>query len=131
MTSQIYTVQKSGNLFFINAAIARLDAEPAIVRLLVDTGASQTSFSTVLLADSGYTWDLSTPTTAMVTGNGIIRSPIVRVAWFNCLGKRVERFPVLALDLPNSIYMNGILGMDFLALCRAVIDIDNQQIRLP
>jgi predicted aspartyl protease len=131
MTSQVYKVQKSGNLFFINAAIARLGAEPSILRLLVDTGASQTSLSKVLLADLGYAWSDSTPKTAILTGNGLIQAFVVQVAWLNCLGQRVEDFPVLALDLPMSTYINGILGMDFLLHFNAVIDVGKRQIVLP
>jgi predicted aspartyl protease len=131
MTRSVYTVQKSGNLFFINAATVGLAEEPRILRLLVDTGASQTSLSKILLHELGYTWSDSTPKAAILTGNGRIQAPVVRVTWFNCLGERVENLPVLAIDLPISSYINGILGMDFLLHFEAVIDIGKRQITLP
>jgi len=37
-----YSLQKIGNLFIVKASIGRLNAQPSIVQLLVDTGASQT-----------------------------------------------------------------------------------------
>ncbi len=40
-----YSVQKVGSLFIIKASIGRVNAQPSIVQLLVDTGVSQTSFS--------------------------------------------------------------------------------------
>lgn len=127
----IYPVQKSGNLFFTNASVARFNEEPRILRLLVDTGASQTSLSNVLLSELGYTWSDSTPKAAILTGNGVIQAPVVQVDWFHCLGQRSENLPVLSIDLPISSYINGILGMDFLLRFEAVIDVGKRQILLP
>jgi aspartyl protease family protein len=131
MTLRCYPVQKSGNLFFVKAAVARVGAEPSILKLLVDTGASQTSLSKLLLIDLGYTHPDPTPKISILTGNGLIQAPIIRVAWFNCLGERLEDYPVLSLDLPISSYINGILGMDFLLRFNALIDIGKRQIILP
>jgi predicted aspartyl protease len=131
MTQRCYPVQKSGNLFFVKAAVARIGAEPSILKLLVDTGASQTSLSKLLLTDLGYAEFDSTPKISILTGNGLVQAPTVRVAWLNCLGERIEDYPVLALDLPRSGYINGILGMDFLLRYNALIDIGKRQIVLP
>jgi predicted aspartyl protease len=131
MSLQIYQVQKSGNLFFVNAAVTSTEAEPRILRLLIDTGASQTSLSNILLADLGYTWSASTPKTTMLTGNGLIQTPIVQVRSFNCLGQHLDNLSVLAINLPTSSYINGILGMDFLLRFNALIDVGKQQILLP
>ena len=131
MTRSIYTVQKSGNLFFLNASVAKLDEEPRILRLLVDTGASQTSLSKVLLLELGYAWSDTTSNASILTGNGLIQAPIVQVDWFHCLGQPLQNLPVLALDLPISSYINGILGMDVLLRFKAVIDVGKRQIILP
>ncbi|MCX5965182.1 MAG: hypothetical protein NT070_19265 [Cyanobacteria bacterium] len=66
-----------------------------------------------------------------MTGNGVIDVPIVQVPWLNSLGQQVQDFPVLALQLPVSPYINGILGMDFLMHFQAVIDVGHGYITVP
>jgi predicted aspartyl protease len=131
MTRQIYPVQKSGNLFFVRASVTNSVSTPSILRLLVDTGASQTSLSKVLLADLDYDWSNSTSKAAILTGNGLIQAPIVQIASFSCLGQQIESFSVLAIDLSLSSYINGILGMDFPLRFNALIDVGKRQILLP
>ncbi|BAU10690.1 hypothetical protein LEP3755_11810 [Leptolyngbya sp. NIES-3755] len=131
MTSRIYRVQRSGNLFFVRASVSRADAEPSILRLLVDTGASQTCLPITLLADIGCPVQQNSPKTSILTGNGLIQAPIVEIPWMSCLGQIVENYSVLALDLSATRYVNGILGMDFLIRFRAIIDIGKEQISLP
>jgi predicted aspartyl protease len=131
MTRQIYKVQKSGNLFYVNASVHGTDHQPRILRLLVDTGASQTSLPQSLLTQLGYAWSDLSPKTRILTGNGFIQTPVIQVRNFNCLGKRIETQSVLAIHLPVLSYINGILGMDFLLRFQAVIDIGKQQIVLP
>ncbi len=131
MTARIYPVQKSGNLFFVRASIASVANAPSILRLLVDTGASQTCLSKSLLAELGYTLSDVTPKMAILTGNGSIQAPRLRVNRFNCLGQQLADYPVLAMELPLSSYINGILGMDFLLHFNAIIDVGKRQITLP
>ena len=54
MTSQIYPVQRSGNLFFIKAAVGRSEAKPSILKFLVDTGASQTCLPITLMTEPQF-----------------------------------------------------------------------------
>jgi aspartyl protease family protein len=46
----------------------------------------------------------------------------------NCLGKRIESFPVFACELPKNVLLEGLLGMDFLKICNAVIDVNQAEI---
>jgi predicted aspartyl protease len=131
MNSRIYPVQKSSNLFIVKASIGRSNAPPSILQLLIDTGATQTGLPIDFLRDIGCPTTSETPQRTITTGNGVIQVPIVQVPWFNCLGQRVEDFPVLALQLPVSRYINGILGMDFLTQFQAVIDTGKGIITLP
>ena len=126
-----YSVQKSGNLFIVKASIGRLNAQPSIVQLLVDTGASQTGLPIDFLTDIGCLVSAATPQRKITTGNGVIDVPIVQVPWLNSLGEQVQDFPVLALQLPVSRYINGILGMDFLMRFRVVIDVGQGCITVP
>jgi hypothetical protein len=67
-------------------------------------------------------------TTTIVAAGGVIKVPIIAVPLFNCLGIEKENFPVVALNLPDSSMVNGLLGMDFLLECGAVIDIVKAEI---
>jgi predicted aspartyl protease len=131
MTPRLYPVKRSGSLFTVRASIRRSQAPPSIINLLVDTGAGKTSLSTTLLTDIGYPVISPSPAIAIMTGNGIVRMPVVQIPWLSCLGQRVEDFSVLALELPIDRYFSGILGMDFLLQFKAVIDVGKGQILLP
>ena len=43
---------------------------------------------------------------------------------------KIQNYPVLALDLPANSFTDGLLGMDFLILVRAVIDVAKGEIRI-
>jgi aspartyl protease family protein len=125
MTSRrTYQLQRSGNLLFLKATVGSHEPsiEPILVRLLVDTGSSFTVLPSRVLADVGC--DLQQPRTkvSIVAAGGVIQVPVVAVPWLNCLGQRVENFPVVVLNLPLQTFTNGLLGMDFLNQFGAVID---------
>jgi predicted aspartyl protease len=131
MNPSIYSVRRTGNLFIVKASIGRFNAPPSVLQLLIDTGATQTSLPIEFLKDIGCSIDSQTPRRSILTGNGTINAAIVPIPWLNCLGQRLEDFPVLALQIPVSRYINGILGMDFLTRFQAIIDIGKGQITLP
>lgn len=68
------------------------------------------------------------PCQTMLTATGRINAPIVPVPWINCFGDRVEQFPILACALPSSTFIDGLLGMDFLSSCCAVINVEQAEI---
>ena len=96
---------------------------PVEVTLLVDTGASYTTLPVQVLKGLGY--DTQNPDNwhpGIVTGKGNTqRIPIVQVSSFYCLKKQIIDFPVLAYNLPQPTYWDGVLGMDFLIHFEAVI----------
>ena len=53
---------------------------------------------------------------------------MIPVPWFSCLGVRKENFPVVALNLPGTALVNGLLGMDFLKESQAIIDVVKAEI---
>lgn len=99
------------------------------VRLVVDTGASFTIVAIHILQELGYDTDNPLRRQQIVTGQGQIKAPVVRVAWLNCVGQLVENFEVVAHTIPAALRVDGLLGMDFLTLCRAVIDVAEAEIR--
>jgi hypothetical protein len=46
-----------------------------------------------------------------------------RKTGLSCFGTRIESFPILTCDLPTRTLIDGLIGMDFLNACGAVIDI--------
>ncbi len=100
-----------------------------MVRLLVDTGASYTMLPVEVVEALGCDTHHPLRTIRMVAANGIIVAPMVAVAWFHCLGQRVENFPVVAHTLPTGTFVDGLLGMDFLSRCKAVVSVGEAEIR--
>lgn len=98
------------------------------LRLLVDTGASFTIVPLQILKELGYDTDNPLRRQEIITGQGKIYAPIVRVAWLNSVGQLVENFPVVGHTIPGGLGVNGLLGMDFLTHCRAVISVGDAAI---
>ena len=132
MTIQrIYQLSRYGNLLLLKAAASGTDGSVRQFRLLVDTGSSYTVLRVNVLDSLGY--ELRNPLNSIriPTGGGIIEAPVVAVTWFNCLGQRVENFSLVAHTLPETTFVDGLLGMDFLSRCQAVISVGEAQIRIP
>lgn len=118
---QSYALSRINNLLLSRAAIGGDNDEVGRVRLLVDTGASYTMLPVEAIEALGY--DISHPirTVRMVAANGIVVAPVIKLTWFHCLGKRVEDFPIVVHTIPSGTMADGLLGMDFLIKCRAMI----------
>jgi predicted aspartyl protease len=124
----IYSVERRDYLFYVRAAFGGRDNRSNVVRLLVDTGARNTVLPSQLLEDCGY--DLKSPMrrVRIAAAGGVLQVPIMEVSWFSCLGMKIQSFEVIALDLPRSSGIDGLLGMDFLTKIGAIVDIEKMQI---
>jgi predicted aspartyl protease len=124
----IYSVERRDYLFYVRAAFGSRDNRRNVVRLLVDTGARSTVLPSELLEECGY--DLKSPLRRIriAAAGGVLQVPIVEISWFNCLGTNIQSFEVIALDLPRSSGIDGLLGMDFLTKIGAIVDIEKMQI---
>jgi aspartyl protease family protein len=89
-------------------------------RLLVDTGASYTMLPVEILVTLGYDISKRVGSVRLHTANGIVIAPLVTVSWFNCLGHNFKDFTVAAHTIRSAPF-DGVLGMDFLIRCRAII----------
>ena len=126
-----YPLQRSGNLLFLRASATGLVENDFIqVRLLIDTGSAYTTLLLKLLEDIGYNPSTIDRQIPIMTASGMGRSPVISIATFNCLGKTMTDFSVIALDLPFNPLMSGLLGMDFLSKVGATIDIKKAQITM-
>lgn len=99
------------------------------VRLLVDTGSTFTILPVESIERLGY--DLLHPLRKerLTAASGIIWAPVIQLSWFNCLGVTLKNFQAIAYTLPPGILADGLLGMDFLTQCKAVISVAEAKIR--
>lgn len=127
---KIYYLSRYGfNLFRTNATIGGYSRKSyQRVSLLLDTGSSFTIVPRQILQHLGY--DLKQPIRyqTITTAQGDTSAPVIAVRWFNCFGQLMEKFEVVAYNLPNNIRVNGLLGMDFLTQTKAVILIETGKI---
>lgn len=129
MTAQrVYRARRRGNLLTIRAALGDAEDSVIVVRLLVDTGASYTMLPVEMVEALGCDTHHPAARRRIVSATGIIVAPVVHVPWFHCLGERVEDFPVVAHTLPAGVWVDGLLGIDFLSRCQAVLDIAQAEI---
>lgn len=87
--------------------------ESHVFYLALDTGATDTMVSAKLLTDIGYDFT-SRPLVQIMTGNGIVQVPDLKVSRLESLGQQRSDFSVLAHELSPKATIDGVLGLDFL-----------------
>lgn len=125
-----YQLHRQGNLLISRAAIGGADGSVVILRLLLDTGASYTMLPVEAVEAIGCDTHHPLQKVRIVAANGVIIAPIIAVPWFNCLGQRVEQWPVVAHTLPQGAFVDGLLGMDFLVHFQASIAVGQAEVIL-
>lgn len=123
-------LEKAGNLLVTRAAVTGPNGNVLVLRLLVDTGASYTILPVEAVERIGCDTVHPVSTVRIVSANGIIVSPMVKLVRFSCLGRQFRNFPVVAHTLPSGAFVDGLLGMDLLNRLSAVLDLDRATIRL-
>ncbi|MBC7795987.1 MAG: clan AA aspartic protease [Pyrinomonadaceae bacterium] len=86
----------------------------ANINLALDTGATATVISAKRLERLGY--DLKNPEDEIyiTTGSGLVFVPKVKIEKLTALGNTKENFLVVAHDLPPTVSVDGVLGLDFM-----------------
>ncbi len=105
-----YQVERKDYLFYVRAAIGGKDDR---------------------LQECGYNINNPIRRARVTAAGGILHVPIMEIAWFNCLGTKLQAFQAIALDLPHSAGTDGLLGMDFLTEIGAIVNIEKMQIIVP
>ncbi len=124
----LFRLQPS-HLFWVRAKVGGRGISPISVRLLVDTGSSFTIVPPRVITNIGCDLDSAPRRYRITTGSGKISAPVVRVPWFNCIGKTVRDFELVAYDVPPGLRVDGLLGMDFLDRFGVTIAIADRQIQ--
>ena len=94
-------------------------------RMILDTGASNTTIDSNALYLIGYDLKDSVGTVAIETANGIIESNVFELSTFDSLGLTKASFPIQVYDfLAHGVFSDydGLLGLDFLEGTKFCID---------
>ena len=118
----IYPLEVRNGLLFLRVAVGDNIRQPVIARLLVDTGSSFTVLSTQILQDAGCNLQLPQGSVTITAASGLVRGKIFDIPQFSALGQTIEKFRVVGFNLPKSADMDGLLGMNFMRICGAIID---------
>ncbi len=110
---KIYKLEKHGQLLMVRTRVVGLN-NLTYPKLLLDTGSAYTILSKEILYSIGCDPAYSKRTQRIITGSGYEIVPVVSVKKFNCFGKDIDGFEILAHTLPFGVYVDGLLGMDFL-----------------
>lgn len=94
----------------------------AYADLLLDTGAALTTLSRSVLQVAGYDVENLSEQQKIVTGNGVVLAPIVRVHKLQLLDLEVQDLLVCVHDIPEVAHVEGLIGVNFLKHFRTVID---------
>ena len=93
-----------------------------IVRLALDTGATQTLLNWDITMALGYDPLTSPSRVPITTGSGVEFAPTITLDKIEALGIERLQFRVLCHTLPPSAGVDGLLGLDFLRGYRVVLD---------
>ncbi len=102
----------------------------AVLRLALDTGATQTLINSSLLVAIGYDPAAGGDRVEVTTGSGVEFAAVVSVSTIVALGQELVDLPVLAHTLPPSAGVDGVLGLDFLRRKLLTIDFANGRLEL-
>ena len=101
-----------------------------VIRLAVDTGATQTMINVGPLALVGYDPSLVPDRVQVTTGSGVEYAPRVSIGRIRALGQVRENFSVLAHTLPASARIDGLLGLDYMRGLTLTIDFRGRMMEL-
>lgn len=87
---------------------------PFFLRLMLDTGATQSLIRDDVFVTIGYDPASSTDRVQVAMGNGVEIVPRIVVNRFTAFGIHRIGFPLLARALPPEAGVDGLLGLDFL-----------------
>ncbi len=92
------------------------------VDLIFDTGSAFTALSWSLLKIIGYDPAVITERQEIVTANGVIEAPKLRVDSVVIGNVKAREVEVICHDIPELVEVRGLLGLSFLKHFRTVID---------
>lgn len=101
------------------------------LRMILDTGATNTTIDSNALHLLGYDLKDSIGTVEIETANGVIETGLFEIDYFASLGLIKERFEIQVYDfLAHGIFSDydGLLGLDFFKGTKFCVDLVNNSI---
>lgn len=94
-----------------------------IVRLALDTGATNSMVNWNVAVLLGYDPASSKERIQVTTGSGVEFAPRIVVKKVEALGRSLENFPILCHTLPPSATVDDLLGLDFFRGVRLMVNL--------
>lgn len=102
----------------------------AVLRLALDTGATNTLVNVGMLVAIGYDPALVPDRLQVTTGSSVEFVPRITLRKIAALGQERVSFPVLCHTLPPSAGIDGLLGLDFFREQSLTLNFRTGRIRL-
>ena len=113
-------IERLGNIIVVSATLN--GSRP--VRLIVDTGASQTVISRQMALDLGLYATAHNPHVLLHTAGGNVQADSVRLDSLRIAGAEVRNSQVLIHDLSDlPVAVDGLLGLSFLGAYQVTLDV--------
>jgi clan AA aspartic protease (TIGR02281 family) len=98
--------------------------------MILDTGAIYTAISWDIAKDIGYDPAVAQNRVAIITANGVIEVPKIKVKAIGFRGLHVEDVEVICHDIPEVAEIEGLMGLTFLKHFKVLLDFKNNIIEI-
>ena len=92
------------------------------IDMILDTGAMYTAISWDIVKDIGYDPAVALDRVPIITANGVIEVPKVKVIGIGFKELYVEDVEVICHDIPEIAEIEGLLGLSFLKYFKICLD---------
>ncbi len=123
-----FSIDEDHNVILVDAKLNGFS-----VRLLLDTGASNTVIDLTTLISTGFHFKDSIDKIKIETAKGIVEADVFNVKQLESLGITQQKYAVTAYDfIGNGIIseFDGVLGLDFFENNKICIDFVNNEITI-
>ena len=100
------------------------------VDMILDTGAMYTAISWDIAKDIGYDPAVAPNRVSIITANGVIEVPKIKVKAIGFRELHAEDVEVICHDIPEIAEIEGLMGLTFLKNFRILLDFINRTIEI-
>lgn len=100
------------------------------VDMILDTGALYTAISWDTAKDIGYDPAVAPNRVPIITANGVIEVPKIKIRAMGFRELHVENVEVVCHDIPEIAEIEGLLGLSFLKHFKVLLDFKNNIIEI-
>jgi len=100
------------------------------IDMILDTGALYTAISWDIAKDIGYDPAVAPERVPIITANGVIEVPKLKVRGINFRGLYAEDVEVICHDIPEIAEIEGLIGLSFLKHFKICLDFKNKTMEI-